>query len=594
MSKLDASSRWGLLPVAVALGVLLALRLGAIAFHGGRGRERALFGAVAAVAVIVVGVRMMGAFGVLSQDTLFGALFLATGALFFVGRTRRIGVPWHRLVSLETTPTALLATVAVVVIAAAAYLLPVWQYDALGYHLPFVNFALESGSLAGVPEDVPYLSTYPHGVEHFYVAWRAMLPDDRLVDAAQVPFGLLGAAAVACLARQFGARRDHAVAAGLLWMTLPAAFLQMPTNYIDVAVAALLLAASAFALAEPNVRNVLAAGIAIGLFLGSKPNAPIGSVLLFAVVVGRGWASGRRSSLLAAAACVLFIGAESYVVNFIRHGNPIWPVRLELGPFSFPGNLALHDVVESGPGAATLQGPLLLRLLRSWTAIDAPPAFDMRYGGLGLVFLAALPFAVVVAIRRRSVALLAVVAATLAAPDPSVARYILAFPGVVLALGAVRVGALGDRARYAVFGVLATVAAFGLVRAYPGLTGEGPALTAYTTMTESERLRAVGADRSQARFSDVLARLEPKESTAYDGSFDLPYLAWPPDLSRRVQRIPDGVGPAEAARIVEDPLVGVLVVDTSSPVAAAARKKEGGFTELFHCATSSCVVFERL
>ena len=71
----------------------------------------------------------------------------------------------------------------------AAYLLPVWQWDALGYHLPYVNFALQHGTLTDVPVDVPYLSTYPHVVEQFFVAWRALLPDDRLVELAHLPFG---------------------------------------------------------------------------------------------------------------------------------------------------------------------------------------------------------------------------------------------------------------------------------------------------------------------------------------------------------------------------------------------------------------------
>lgn len=593
-SRLDATSRWGLLPVAIVLAALVASRLGAITFQRGLPRERALFGALATNVVIVVGVRVFGAFGCLSQGCLFGALFVVAVSLALVYRDRRVGLSWRALVSREAAPIAVLAATALMVASASAYFIPVWQWDALGYHLPYVNFALQKGTLADVPPDVPYISTYPHGVESFFIAWRAMLPDDRLVDAAQIPLGLLGAASIAFIARELGARVDHAVAAGLLWLGLPAVFLQLPTNYVDVGAAAFLLAAVAFTLAAPNARNIVAAAFALGLFLASKPNAPIATGLMFGLLAARGWKAGRRESIVVAAACISLIGGEAYLVNVVRHGNPIWPVRLSLGPVSLPGTLPMSALLESGAAAPRLSGSLPWRILRSWTALDPPPVFDMRYGGLGLVFLAALPVAAVVAVRRREAALALVGAATLASPDPSVARYILAFPGLVFALAATRVPVLGARSRYALFAVAAVVSGVALVRAYPGLAGEGPPLETYWRLSEAERLRAVGANGTPAPFLDALERLGPDDVTAYDASFDLPYLAWPPDLSRPAFRIPDDADDVAAKRIIEDPHLRLLVVDSASPVGLAARAQKDRFMELFHCRSSSCIVFLRM
>ena len=127
-------------------------------------------------------------------------------------------------------PLLVFRPVAVVIAVVAGYYLPVWQWDALGYHLPYVNFALQRGTLTDLPSDMPYLSTYPHIVEYLFIAWRAMLPDDRLVDLAGVLLGSLGALAVATIARGQGARTAHAVAAGAAWLTLPAVFLQLPTK----------------------------------------------------------------------------------------------------------------------------------------------------------------------------------------------------------------------------------------------------------------------------------------------------------------------------------------------------------------------------
>lgn len=597
--RFASTSRWGLWPIAFVLVLIASARLGAIVFHDAPVRMRALFGGVAAFAAIIVGVRVLGAFGALAQDTLFMLLLLATVALFLVRRDRTLGVPWRRLASVETLPIGVVAFSAIAIAALAADWLPVWQWDALGYHLPYVNFALQRGTLADVPPDVPYISTYPHGMEHFFVAWRAMLPDDRLVDAAQIPLGLLGAGAIACLSRELGARRDHAVAAGLLWLTLPAVFLQLPTNYVDVGAAALLLCAVAFTFAEVNPRNIIGAGLALGSYVASKPTAPIGAAIVLVALLWRAKGAWRAeparigAALFVSIALVFALGAESYVTNIIRYGNPIWPVNLSLGPIELRGTATVQTLLDTGPEAPRLHGPLPVRLVRSWLSIDAPPMFDMRYGGLGLVFLAALPAALVVAYRRRDPALALVALAALASPDPVFPRYILAFPGIVFALAAVLVARVPQTARRIGLAAVAVASAFGLLRAYPGLTGEGPPLMAYAKMSEAERLCAVGADGRPTKFYDALERLGPEDITAFDASLHLPYLAWPPDLSRSATRIPDSVDRAAAERIVSDPHVRLLIVDPASFVAAAARAHENVFIELFKCRSSTCVVLFR-
>ena len=585
-AELEDTSRWGMLPVAIVLASLLGARLGAFGLPHSLPRERVLFGAVFSIAALVFGVRILGAFGVLTPWSILGALFVGTVAAVLVHRDRRVGLSARGAVTNETVAVAVVAGVAVGIALAAAYYLPIWQWDGLGYHLPYVNFVLQDRGFTGVPEDMAYLATYPHAIESFFVAWRAMLPDDRLVDAAQIPLGLVGAYSVAVLARQSGARRDHAVAAGLLWLTLPAAFLQLPTNYIDVGATAMLLAAAAFTLAEPTDVHVVAAGVALGLFLGSKPNAPMGATLLFGLLAVRAWRAGRRGSLVASGACALVLGAESYVMNLVKHGNPIWPVRLALGPVVLPGEVPMHAVLSSGCASPRVEGSLPVRIFRSWTALDAPPVFDMRYGGLGLVFLLALPVAIAIVLRRRSIALAVVMAATLASPDLAIARYILAFPGIVFALAASQVSSLtAPWARRAVLGFAALAAAIALYRAAPGLTGEGPSLREYVTMSERERLRAVGADGSPARFLDALAGVEPGQTVAFDSSLELPYLAWPSDLSTRAMHISDRASDAEAARIVADPKVSLLIVGEGSPVARAALEttSEPNFTQLFRC-----------
>ncbi len=585
--------RWGYLPLAFALAALLVGRLGALAAPHRNGAERLLAGGVLTLAVFVFGVRVLGQMGLVTPVNLMFALAivvaLASGASS-VARRRALRLGWSQAAAPETWGILGVAAFALGTAGFAAYLLPIWQWDAVGYHLPYVNFVLQGKGFAEVPTGAPYISTYPHVVEMFFVAWRAMLPDDRLVDLAQVPFGFLGAVAVCALARQFGAKPAHAVAAGALFVTLPAVVLQMPTNYIDVAVAALLLASVAFVAAPVSVSSVLLSGVALGLFLGTKPNAPVATSILFAVMVVRSRSHPKALGL--AALTIVVLGGESYLLNLAQHGNPVWPVSVNIGPWRLPGETPMQALLDSGAGAPRVHGPLLLRMVRSWTALAATPAFDMRYGGLGAVFLLALPLAVVHAVRVRAWLLVPLALATLASPDPAVPRYVLAFPGLIFAIAAAAVASVRTPA-IRLGGAATAAAAFAcLAQAIPGLSGEGPPLLSYVAMTEGERERAVGPDGEPTMFLSAHQYLKPGERTAFGAAFELPYFAWPSDLSRTAVWVADDEQSAE--RLLRDTSVRIVIMDDQSHFATAAGAHPSLFRPLFHCKSVPCTAFLRL
>ena len=589
-----AFTPWGLLPAAVPLGWVTVRGLGALVLPRA-GMQSVLAGATLTVALIAVWVRLLGAVGLLTTWVLVGSLTVVAAAVIVTVRLRGVPwrLPWRRAVSAETIPVLMISLVALVIAVVAGYYLPVWQWDALGYHLPYVNFALQRGTLADLPSDMPYLSTYPHIVEYLFIAWRAMLPDDRLVDLAGVLLGLLGALAVATIARGQGARTAHAVAAGAAWLTLPAVFLQLPTNYVDVAAAAFLLTAAAFLLGPLDARRVLLAGAAVGLLLGAKPTALLGAVLLLAALAFRARREGLLLAAVPAAVVAAVLGAETYVVNLIRHANPIWPVRVDVGAVHLPGTHTMSELLASGANTPRTHGNPLQRVVESWTTVFPPlPVFDMRVGGLGLVFLIALPFAVVRAVRARSLTVALVAAASLAVPDPSIARFVLGFAGLVIALAVPCVEHVRKPAHWAVFGVVALAAVQSVAVAYPGLRGEGPPLTAYPRMDLAERQRAVGADGSPAPFLDAIAHVRPGEITVFDRSAELPYYAWPFDLSRDAQRIPDDATAAEIRHIVDDPTVRMVIVGDDT-VAGAVVRADPRFTYQFHCHTGTCAAYLR-
>jgi len=464
----------------------------------------------------------------------------------------------------------------------------------LGYHLPYVNFALQRGTFADIPVDVAYVSTYPHVVEHVFIAWRALIPDDRLVELAHLPFGLLGATAVGVIAYRQGARAS-AVAAGAVWLTLPAVFLQLPTNYVDVASAALLLTAIAFVLSSVDSTRVMLSAIALGMFLGSKPSAPLAAVLVFSALAVAAWRSGLRTIAIAAVV-VLLLGGESYLTNFVRQGNPVWPVRIDLGPIHLPGRFPMSDLLASGAAAPRTQGSLAMRVFDSWTTIwPAVPAFDMRVGGLGVLILVALPFALISVIRQRSVVVALVFVATLATPDPAVARYVLAFAGLVLAFAVPTIDhpRVGKFVHASALVLVALGAAHNVYVAYPGLTGEGPPLRAYVDMSDYERRRAVGADGVPTPFLDAVARVGPGEIAVFDETAYLPYLAWPPDLSRDAVRIPDDATAEEADRLVHADDVRLLIVGDDTVAGSVVRRDPARFIRIFECKSSTCAVYLR-
>lgn len=553
--------------------------------------------ALLAVTGVEVAVVALGYLGALTGTYLAATLLLASLVVLLIARRR--GFAWRLVasrdsVSLETLPLVLVGFTALLLAIVAAYYLPVWQWDALGYHLPYVNFALQRGTFADIPAGVPYLSSYPHVVENIFGAWRAMLPDDRLVEIGHLLLGLLGALAVGTIARGQGVRTGHAVAAGAAWLTVPAVFLQLPSNYVDVGSAALLLTAIAFVLMPPRGSTLLLAGFATGLFLGSKPTAPLAAMLLLLVLSVRGWRAGHRCATGGAWIAALALGAPSYVINVVHHGNPVWPVRLDLGPFHLPGTQTVTALLQSGAQAPHLDGPLPLRLARSWTTIWPPfPAFDMRIGGLGLLFLVALPFAIIQAVRTRSVAVWVCFATALATPDPAVARYVLAFAGLVLAFGVGAIGSLRSvRARLSVMTLAALLAGQGLWAAYPGLTGEGPPLSAYAQMTDAQRRSAVGADGPPGAFVDLMDSLQPGAITLFDGTAELPYLAWPHDLSHVAFRIPDDAPADRVRELVADPDVEVLMVGDTSLAGSLARA-DPRFRAAFSCGSAPCTVYIR-
>jgi hypothetical protein len=592
---------------ALLAWMVLAWDSGWLLFPTETRRMRWLGGLTAAFALSVALLQVLFYAGGLTPAVLFVGLVVTVGLGRFLRRVRRHQeqrpppLPWSELVA--ALPACGVALVALGATLISAYWLPIWQWDSLGYHLPFVNFVLQDGGLRGLPVDVGYLSTYPRNVELLFVAMRATLPDDRLIDVGQIPFGLTAAFATAAIARELGATRAASLIAGAAVLTLPAVFLQLPTNYVDVGSAAFFLLAVYFLIAPPTTTSLVLAGLSIGLFLGTKPNAPPSAALLGVVLLVRAKLSNRLKlgavGLLLAGA----LGTEAYLAQLIRHGNPVWPAIVKIGPWELPGTISVTELLSSGAGAQKVYGSMPVRIFSSWTNLSSLPTFDMRVGGLGQVFWLAAPLALVGLVRRRSVLLVAVVGISVVAADPAVVRYIFQFPALVLALAAAEVchwltrASLLARTRLllgrVVGGAVAVLPAacgvYQLCYAFPGLTGEGPPLFHYAHLTWAEREWAVGANGRPTSFVEARQKLAPGELAVYDRALWLPYLMWRSDAANRVARIPDGADRETVSALLDRPDARLIAVGHDQPARPVILERSE-YRALFEC-REPCTVY---
>ncbi len=592
MSLPEVVKHCGALPFATALAALTASRLGRLAFPEGAIRDQVVAGLVLSSALFVVGIRILS-FAHWLTPLGVTILVAAPLPLLIFSRPPNRSKCGRKFWSRDSVPLAVAAIAGIFVAAVAAYWLPIWQWDALGYHLPYVNFALSARTLDGVPGDVPYLSSYPHNVELFMIGFRALLHDDVLVDAAQIPFGVAGAAVIAALARRQGALRPHAVAAGCAWITVPAVLLQLPTDYVDVAATAFFLMAAYFTGAPSSARSLLLSGAALGLYLGTKPNAPLGVAVLGSLLALRGLRERRFAATALAILVTLALGGESYLRNIARYGNPVWPVRLDVGPLHFPGLHPMSALLESGASAPHLTGPLAVRILRSWTSLTSLPAFDMRIGGFGPLFLCCAPVAVLLWTRRRDGLSWAILGAALASPDPAVARYVLAVPALVFAAAASAWRFLPTMASPWTGMVAAAAALWQVAYAWPGFAGDGPPLSRYAALSSSERESAVGANGSPAEWIALRRRIRPRESFAYDASMELPYLAWDSAMTYDVVWIPSALSLDAIGTLLDGRRARIVVAGDGTFTFRWLRARPEQFTPLFHCRSAPCWAFAR-
>ncbi len=315
---------------------------------------------------------------------------------------------------------AALAALALAWRAVLALVLPPYGYDALSYHLPTVVSWLQVGRIATSPLNI-CCAYYPQNAE-VLTTWPALLGGRaEYVDLVQIAAVLVGAAAVAGIARVALVPAPGAWIAASLFVLTPILLAQSNTAYVDVTFTGESLAAFYLILryleAAGRERWSLlgCAGAATALCVGTKPTGiefgVVFALPLLARAVARRKSTWREGGLAVAlfALPIAVLGISWYLHSWISTGSPFHPMNVKLlGATVFEGTNHL-----GGPPPQLARHSVLLQPFFSWFSdlhFWTKPGYSYgeEIGGLGPVWsyfgaILVIVFAVHAWLRRRVV-----------------------------------------------------------------------------------------------------------------------------------------------------------------------------------------------
>jgi hypothetical protein len=361
-------------------------------------------------AVIAIAIEVPGWLGVLNRPVVLTVVVAIAACAVVVARRRHrlhapSGTVRDAVAVLRSAPiTAVMVVAAGVAMAwqtLVAVVLTPYAYDALTYHLLSVVTWIQHESFAKSALDT-CCAHYPKAPELFFAWPMLMTSSDSVVNLVQLAFIVLGAFAVAGIARSAGAERAVAILCGAAFAVTPVVLAQGPTEFVDVMITAWALAGLhslvRFA-STADLQRLVPVALASGLLLGSKGTGVIWAIVLGLAVTALGvWHRRARRILVrdALGGAVIFVtacavlGSFWYVRNWIDHGNPVYPFRVQVFDtvvFDGPSSVgAIESATTEGDPSSWPE-----RTLRSWAKdLDFwhqdTYAYGQRSGGLGPVW----------------------------------------------------------------------------------------------------------------------------------------------------------------------------------------------------------------
>ena len=223
-------------------------------------------------------------------------------------------------------------------------LVPIWDYDSLAFHMPFVANMIQTQSVNDV-----YFSAlsgaigyYPLNIEVILTSFTLFLGSDNFLNSLNLVFALCLFFVCYLTFRELNASKKISAFATLAFLSLPVVVRQIGTLKIDIffmfMFASLILFLIRYA-KNKNISDLILFSLSGGMFLGSRylaiPYLVLPLIFMAILIVGNFKKNGKKtiSHLMLSGFLVLLLGGYWYIRNFIITGNPIFPTAI----LGFPG-----------------------------------------------------------------------------------------------------------------------------------------------------------------------------------------------------------------------------------------------------------------
>jgi hypothetical protein len=269
---------------------------------------------------------------------------------------------------------------------------PPLSWDSLMYHLLLAGTWLRDRNLFPVFGNIPvnYYGYVPANGSIWFWWWMAPSHSELYVNLATLPHWLLLGLATGGVARHLGARRHWPLASFLVLLT-PTVIRFVATEYVDIFVGAVFVAAAFFALRwlrQPDWSFALFIGTGLGLAAGAKVlGIPCALALAgLAVPLARGAWRRRAGQIVAALLMAALLGSYFYLRNVALGADPLAIACEETS--SGPEN-ANKPTIPRKNSVVDLWQPMIEQgqLLDSFLGIAKPQSQELGVGPQALVLL---------------------------------------------------------------------------------------------------------------------------------------------------------------------------------------------------------------
>ncbi|WP_454169933.1 hypothetical protein [Microbacterium paulum] len=312
---------------------------------------------------------------------------------------------------------ALVAGVVLFLVLIAA-LLPEVSVDGQLYHGPTLAALVQNGTVWGWHMPNQY-SAYSDLAMVGSINVATFTGRAWFDNAAQVSHLVLLVLVVVAALRNRFALSWVRVALALLIVTAPVIWIQTRLLYVDVAYGAAVAAIIVLLATQRRTSgvDVLFAAIAGAAVLAIKPAGIVTSALLLAVLAVVAMLRRRRDArpwgrvvwpVVGAIAAPSLLALGFYLRNLVEFGNPVFPVKVSMGPISLPGIIDL-SVFASGDRGSGFVDPLrwatyVASILDGVQHGVLKPDYDPRSGGFGWMPALVLVVAVVAVVLQAVIA----------------------------------------------------------------------------------------------------------------------------------------------------------------------------------------------